>query len=53
MAKNRNKKKEKNGAVSMDVAEPTVSDLPQAMDTSESGAQKSAPVTSVSPLHPA
>ncbi|KAJ7014794.1 hypothetical protein NC653_004178 [Populus alba x Populus x berolinensis] len=47
MAKNRNKKKEKNGAVSMDVAEPTVSDLPQAMDTSESGAQKSAPVTSV------
>uniref|UniRef100_A0A6N2ME15 Uncharacterized protein n=1 Tax=Salix viminalis TaxID=40686 RepID=A0A6N2ME15_SALVM len=47
MAKNRNKKKEKNGAVSMDVTEATVSDLPQAMDTSESGAQKPAPVTSV------
>jgi len=33
MAKNRNKKKEKNGAVSMDVAEPTVSDLPQGTST--------------------
>ncbi|KAF9666837.1 hypothetical protein SADUNF_Sadunf16G0270100 [Salix dunnii] len=47
MAKNRNKKKGKNGAVSMDVTEPTVSDLPQAMDTSESGAQKPAPATYV------
>ncbi|XP_012070657.1 uncharacterized protein LOC105632814 [Jatropha curcas] len=41
MAKNRNKKK-KNGAVSMDISEPTVSDLSQAMDTSESVAQKPA-----------
>ncbi|KAF2314284.1 hypothetical protein P3X46_027058 [Hevea brasiliensis] len=41
MAKNRNKKK-KNGAVSMDITEPTVSDVPQAMDTSESVVQKSA-----------
>ncbi|KAM2000343.1 hypothetical protein COP2_007639 [Malus domestica] len=37
MAKNRNKKK-KTGAASMDIAEDPVSDLPQAMDTSESGA---------------
>ncbi|KAL5736196.1 hypothetical protein ACOSQ2_030984 [Xanthoceras sorbifolium] len=41
MAKNRNKKK-RNGVVSMDVTEPTVSDIPQAMDTSESGSQKPA-----------
>ncbi|XP_031266793.1 uncharacterized protein LOC116125193 isoform X1 [Pistacia vera] len=41
MAKNRNKKK-RTGAVSMDVTEPTVSDMVQAMDTSESGAQKQA-----------
>ncbi|KAK9269611.1 hypothetical protein L1049_001388 [Liquidambar formosana] len=41
MAKNRNKKK-KNGADSMDTSEPTVSDLPQAMDTSESAAPKKA-----------
>ncbi|KAJ8754703.1 hypothetical protein K2173_010794 [Erythroxylum novogranatense] len=40
MAKNRNKKKQKQGAVSMDISEPTVSDLPQTMDISESGAQK-------------
>ncbi|ESR65233.1 hypothetical protein CICLE_v10010014mg [Citrus x clementina] len=39
MAKNRAKKK-RGGAVSMDVTEPTVSDIPQAMDTSESGALK-------------
>ncbi|KAK7244385.1 hypothetical protein RIF29_39206 [Crotalaria pallida] len=40
MAKNRNKnKKNKNGLVSMDTTEPSVSDVPQATDTSESGAQ--------------
>ncbi|OIW11511.1 hypothetical protein TanjilG_26877 [Lupinus angustifolius] len=38
MAKNRNKKN-KNGVVSMDTAEPLVSETPQAMDTSESGTQ--------------
>ncbi|KAJ4843469.1 hypothetical protein Tsubulata_006797 [Turnera subulata] len=45
MAKNRNKnKKKKHGAAPMDVAEHTVSDLPQAMDISESGAaQKQSP----------
>ncbi|CAK7327541.1 unnamed protein product [Dovyalis caffra] len=47
MAKNRNKKKKTNGAVSMDVTESTISDLPQAMDTSESGAQKPASVASI------
>ncbi|KAI6687352.1 hypothetical protein NL676_024180 [Syzygium grande] len=41
MAKNRNKKK-RNAAVAMDVAEQTVFDGPQAMDTSESGAKSSA-----------
>ncbi|KAK0593970.1 hypothetical protein LWI29_028341 [Acer saccharum] len=41
MVKNRNKK-QRNGAVSMDVTEPSVSDIPQAMDTSESGSQKPA-----------
>ncbi|OAY28639.1 uncharacterized protein LOC110601136 [Manihot esculenta] len=41
MAKNRNKKK-KDGAVSMDITEPTVSDIPQAMDTSGSVARKPA-----------
>ncbi|GLT74752.1 hypothetical protein SLA2020_465300 [Shorea laevis] len=41
MAKNRNKKKQ-NDAMSMDISENAVSDLPQAMDTSESGALKSA-----------
>ncbi|KAF7836775.1 uncharacterized protein G2W53_011634 [Senna tora] len=38
MAKNRNKKN-RNGAISMDTGEPSVSEVPQAMDTSESGAQ--------------
>ncbi|KAK4255745.1 hypothetical protein QN277_008703 [Acacia crassicarpa] len=40
MAKNRNKKK-RNGAVSMDISEPSVGESPQgaAMDTSEAGAQ--------------
>ncbi|KAI4322883.1 hypothetical protein L6164_022534 [Bauhinia variegata] len=38
MAKNRNGKK-RNGAASMDISEPPVSDVPQAMDTSESVAQ--------------
>ncbi|XP_027343792.1 uncharacterized protein LOC113856250 [Abrus precatorius] len=38
MAKNRNKKK-RNGVVSMDTTNPSVSGLPQAMDTSESGVQ--------------
>ncbi|XP_021910525.1 uncharacterized protein LOC110824252 [Carica papaya] len=38
MAKKRNKKS--NGAVRMDFTEPTVSDVQQAMDTSESGASK-------------
>ncbi|KAH0993956.1 hypothetical protein GBA52_005439 [Prunus armeniaca] len=37
MAKNKNKKK-RNDAASMDITEEPVSDLPQAMDTSESGA---------------
>ncbi|KAH7546512.1 hypothetical protein FEM48_Zijuj01G0208600 [Ziziphus jujuba var. spinosa] len=37
MAKNRNKKK-RNGVLSMDITEALVSELPQAMDTSESGA---------------
>ncbi|GKV42525.1 hypothetical protein SLEP1_g49918 [Rubroshorea leprosula] len=41
MAKNRNKKKQ-NGAISMNISENAVSDLPQPMDTSESGAPKSA-----------
>ncbi|XP_065862182.1 uncharacterized protein [Euphorbia lathyris] len=41
MAKNRNKnKKNKNGVVSMDISQPASSDLPQAMDTSDSVAQK-------------
>ncbi|XVE50394.1 hypothetical protein DITRI_Ditri01bG0159100 [Diplodiscus trichospermus] len=41
MAKNRNKKK-RNGVASMDVSEGTlpVPELPHAMDTSETGAQK-------------
>ncbi|GAV85357.1 hypothetical protein CFOL_v3_28795 [Cephalotus follicularis] len=39
MAKNKNKKK-RNEAVSMDTSEHTVSDLPQTMDTSESGTSK-------------
>ncbi|KAK8312873.1 hypothetical protein V6Z12_D01G072100 [Gossypium hirsutum] len=39
MAKNRNKKK-RSGVSSMDVNEGTVPDLPQAMDTSETGGQK-------------
>ncbi|KAA8526864.1 hypothetical protein F0562_008906 [Nyssa sinensis] len=39
MAKNRNKKK-RNGLAAMDTtSDPTVADLPQAMDTSESAAQ--------------
>ncbi|PNX95555.1 hypothetical protein L195_g018748 [Trifolium pratense] len=38
MAKNRNKKK-KNGVVSMDTTDIVVSEAPQAMDTSESGAK--------------
>ncbi|KAK3424277.1 hypothetical protein EUGRSUZ_F01078 [Eucalyptus grandis] len=42
MAKNRNKKKRNAAADAMDVAEKTVSDGPQAMDTSESGAKSSA-----------
>ncbi|KAB1217198.1 hypothetical protein CJ030_MR4G021123 [Morella rubra] len=46
MAKNRNKKK-RNADVSMDVTEEAVSDLPQAMDTSESGAQHPASVTTL------
>nr|POE57287.1 hypothetical protein CFP56_35146 [Quercus suber] len=41
MAKNRNKKK-RNAAVSMDTTEVIVSDIPQAMDTSESVAKNSA-----------
>ncbi|KAJ4726232.1 Stress response protein [Melia azedarach] len=41
MAKNRNKNK-RSGAVSMDINEPTVTDMPQAMDVSESGALKPA-----------
>ncbi|XP_021288545.1 uncharacterized protein LOC110419770 [Herrania umbratica] len=40
MAKNRNKKKRNGGAASMDDSEGTVPDLPQAMDSSETGAQK-------------
>ncbi|XP_022717971.1 uncharacterized protein LOC111276494 isoform X2 [Durio zibethinus] len=36
MAKNRNKKK-RNGVASMEISEGTVPDLPQAMDTSETG----------------
>ncbi|KAK8527354.1 hypothetical protein V6N13_085189 [Hibiscus sabdariffa] len=39
MAKNRNKKK-RNGVASMDVNEGAVPELPQAMDTSETGVQK-------------
>ncbi|XP_050247374.1 uncharacterized protein LOC126694886 [Quercus robur] len=41
MAKNRNKKK-RNAADSMDTTEVNVSDIPQAMDTSESVAKISA-----------
>ncbi|XP_018851718.1 uncharacterized protein LOC109013905 [Juglans regia] len=41
MAKNRNKNKRK-ADFSMDISEETVTDLPQAMDTSESGAQNPA-----------
>ncbi|XP_015578842.1 uncharacterized protein LOC8282422 [Ricinus communis] len=44
MAKNRNKKK-RSGDVSMDITEPTLSDIPQGMDTSESVPQK--PVSGV------
>ncbi|XP_038690948.1 uncharacterized protein LOC119989476 [Tripterygium wilfordii] len=40
MAKNRNKKNHK-GVASMDITEPTVSDFPQDMDTSEPGARSS------------
>ncbi|XP_059444207.1 uncharacterized protein LOC132176099 [Corylus avellana] len=40
MAKNRNKKR--NAAVSMDITEETVSDLPQVMDTTESVIQSPA-----------
>ncbi|XVF78058.1 hypothetical protein PTKIN_Ptkin14bG0097800 [Pterospermum kingtungense] len=39
MAKNRSKKK-RNGVTSMDLTEGAVPDLPQAMDTSETGEQK-------------
>uniref|UniRef100_A0A2P2JW94 Uncharacterized protein LOC107430330 n=1 Tax=Rhizophora mucronata TaxID=61149 RepID=A0A2P2JW94_RHIMU len=38
MAKNRNKKKHNNGVVNMGTGEPIISDIPQAMDTTESGA---------------
>ncbi|XP_057458714.1 uncharacterized protein LOC130749385 isoform X1 [Lotus japonicus] len=38
MAKNRNNKKKRNDVVSMDTTDPSVSEPPQAMDTSESGA---------------
>ncbi|KAL5548018.1 hypothetical protein UlMin_003249 [Ulmus minor] len=41
MAKNRNKKK-RNDSAAMDIAEDSVSDLPQAMDTSETGANNQA-----------
>ncbi|GLT67345.1 hypothetical protein SLA2020_396610 [Shorea laevis] len=41
MAKNRNKKK-RNGAKAMDISENAASELPQAMDMSESGAPKPA-----------
>ena len=37
MAKNRNNKKKRNGVVSMDTTDASVSEQPQAMDTSESG----------------
>ncbi|XP_054795080.1 uncharacterized protein LOC129300537 [Prosopis cineraria] len=40
MAKNRNKKK-RNDAVSMDISEPSAGEIPQAMETSEPGAQGS------------
>ncbi|XVF18985.1 hypothetical protein REPUB_Repub11eG0071700 [Reevesia pubescens] len=39
MAKNRNKKK-RNAVASMDTSEGTVPDIPQAMDTSETGVPK-------------
>uniref|UniRef100_A0A2N9I875 Uncharacterized protein n=1 Tax=Fagus sylvatica TaxID=28930 RepID=A0A2N9I875_FAGSY len=45
MAKNRNKKKR--NADSMDISEVTVSDTPQAMDMSESGAQNTASGASI------
>ncbi|KAF9614127.1 hypothetical protein IFM89_015389 [Coptis chinensis] len=42
MAKSRSKKKDKkNGAASMDISTPTVSDTPQAMDTTEVTAKDS------------
>nr|ACU15867.1 unknown [Glycine max] len=37
MAKNRNNKKKRNGVVSMDTTDASVSEQSQAMDTSESG----------------
>ncbi|KAL7186370.1 hypothetical protein ACSBR2_028168 [Camellia fascicularis] len=41
MAKNRNNKKKRHDSTAMDIAsDQTVSDLPQAMDTSESAAPK-------------
>ncbi|XP_023538255.1 uncharacterized protein LOC111799087 [Cucurbita pepo subsp. pepo] len=42
MAKNRNKKKKGSGAISMDITENSVHELPQAMDVSESAVHKPA-----------